>query len=166
MAVVPLPGMPSVSSGTSAPPVSELFAPSGAATPSITPVPKPRGCFDTAFSMPYDRNEAIVEPAPGSTPTRNPMTDPLTNAKRQSLRSCHVGRRLRSPRGTGSIAPAFVGSMFAITSRDREHADRDDDEVDAAEELRAPEREARRGAEEIGADAWRSTVRRASTAAP
>jgi len=39
MAVVPEPGMPSVRSGTSAPPVSELLAPSGAATPSMTPVP-------------------------------------------------------------------------------------------------------------------------------
>ena len=52
IAVVPLPGMPSVSSGTMAPPVSALLAPSGAATPSIAPWPNSCGCLDTAFSMP------------------------------------------------------------------------------------------------------------------
>jgi hypothetical protein len=44
--------MPSVSSGTSAPPVSALLAPSGAATPSGTPVPNFSGCLETAFSKP------------------------------------------------------------------------------------------------------------------
>ena len=39
IAVVPPPGMPSVSSGTSAPPESALLAPSGAATPSGAPCP-------------------------------------------------------------------------------------------------------------------------------
>ncbi|MNC86401.1 hypothetical protein D3C83_20580 [compost metagenome] len=52
IAVVPEPGMPSVSSGTMAPPVSALFAPSGAATPSGTPVPNFSGCFENDFSMP------------------------------------------------------------------------------------------------------------------
>ncbi len=52
MAVVPEPGMPSVKSGTSAPPVSELLAPSGAATPSMTPVPNCSRRGDTAFSRP------------------------------------------------------------------------------------------------------------------
>ena len=52
IAVVPEPGMPSVSSGTSAPPVSELFAPSGAATPSTAPLPNSCGRRDTAFSTP------------------------------------------------------------------------------------------------------------------
>src|SRR5678815_5913067 len=37
-AVVPDPGMPSVSSGIMAPPVDELFAASGEATPAIMPV--------------------------------------------------------------------------------------------------------------------------------
>jgi hypothetical protein len=52
IAVVPLPGMPRVSSGTSAPPVSALLAPSGAATPSMAPWPNSSGCLETAFSMP------------------------------------------------------------------------------------------------------------------
>src|SRR5258708_30666826 len=78
MAVVPDPGMPSVKSGTSAPPGSELLAPSGAATPSITPLPNcsPRG--DTPFSTPSDKNHAIVEHPPRSAPTRKPPTAPFT----------------------------------------------------------------------------------------
>src|SRR5581483_12513471 len=62
MAVVPDPGMPSVSSGTSAPPVSELLAPSGAATPSMTPVPNCSRRRENAFSTPYEMNEAMVDP--------------------------------------------------------------------------------------------------------
>ena len=40
-AVVPDPGTPRVSMGTSAPPAAALFPASGAATPFATPVPKP-----------------------------------------------------------------------------------------------------------------------------
>ena len=44
------PGMPRVSNGIIAPPVSELLAASGAATPSIAPLPKLSGCFDVRFA--------------------------------------------------------------------------------------------------------------------
>src|ERR1051326_5939405 len=115
-AVVPEPGMTSVSNGTSAPPVSELLAPSGAATPSTAPLPNSAGRLDPAFSTPYEMNEAMVEPAPGSTPIRNPSTEPFTNAKRQSFRSCTVGRRLRRPLGTGRAWPSARVSMHASTS--------------------------------------------------
>src|SRR6266850_5546114 len=115
-AVVPEPGIPSVSKGTRAPPVSELFAPSGAATPSTAPLPNSCGRRDTAFSTPYEMNDAMVEPAPGSTPIRKPSTEPLTKAKRQSFRSCRVGSRLRRPLGTGSAWPSARPSMQASTS--------------------------------------------------
>src|SRR6185312_9393526 len=115
-AVVPEPGIPSVSSGTSAPPVSELFAPSGAATPSTAPLPNSSGRRDTAFSTPYEMNEAMVEPAPGRTPIRNPSTEPCTNAKRQSFRSWSVGSRLRRPFGTGREPLSPRPSMHASTS--------------------------------------------------
>ena len=39
-AVVPVPGIPSVSSGIIAPPAAPLFAASGAATPWMAPLPK------------------------------------------------------------------------------------------------------------------------------
>ena len=61
-------------------------------------------------------HDAIVDPAPGSTPIRKPSTEPLKNANLQSFMSCHVGRRLRNPRGTGSIVPPSCGSMLAMTS--------------------------------------------------
>ena len=50
IAVVAEPGMPSVSIGTMAAVAPALFADSGAATPSIAPLPNCSGCFDTRFS--------------------------------------------------------------------------------------------------------------------
>jgi len=44
-AVDALPGMPSVRSGTNAPPTDPLFAASGAATPSNDPFPNFSGCL-------------------------------------------------------------------------------------------------------------------------
>jgi hypothetical protein len=61
-------------------------------------------------------NEAMVDPAPGSTPMKKPTIDPLANAKRESFRSCIVGSRLRSPLGTGSAWAALRPSMLASTS--------------------------------------------------
>ena len=43
--------MPMVNNGTIAPPVSELFAASGAATPSIDPLPNSSGVFDVFLAM-------------------------------------------------------------------------------------------------------------------
>ena len=43
--------MPMVSSGTIAPPASELFAASGAATPSIDPLPNSSGYFEVRLAM-------------------------------------------------------------------------------------------------------------------
>ncbi len=45
-------GMPNVSKGRRAPPVSALLAPSGAARPSGAPCPNLSGCRETAFSIP------------------------------------------------------------------------------------------------------------------
>ena len=143
IAVVPLPGMPSVSSGTSAPPVSALFAPSGAATPSIAP------CAELLRMLGHRLLDAVAEErrdrgaGPGRMPTMKPTSEPLTKAKRQSFMSCQVGSRLRRPFGTGSMPAArcwlHVGQHFA----DREHADGNDDEVDAAEQRGLAEGEAR-----------------------
>jgi len=51
-AVVGEPGMPNVSIGKSDPVDAALFAVSGAATPSILPLPKVSGFFDMVFAMP------------------------------------------------------------------------------------------------------------------
>jgi hypothetical protein len=58
----------------------------------------------------------MVEPAPGSTPIRKPITDPLAKAKRQSFMSRMLGSRLRRPLGTGSSCPCPRTSMQASTS--------------------------------------------------
>ncbi|MNC92772.1 hypothetical protein D3C83_92640 [compost metagenome] len=49
-AITTLGGIPSVKSGMNAPPAAELLAASGPATPSIAPLPKRSGVFDTRFS--------------------------------------------------------------------------------------------------------------------
>ena len=61
-------------------------------------------------------NEAMVEPAPGSTPMMKPTTEPLRNAKRQSFISCMVGSRLRSPLGTGRSCADSRVSILPKTS--------------------------------------------------
>src|SRR6476646_470250 len=50
-APVPDPGIPMVNNGTIAPPVSELLAASGAATPSIEPLPNSSGVLDVFLAM-------------------------------------------------------------------------------------------------------------------
>ena len=52
IAVVPEPGMPSVSIGTIAPPAAALLAASGAASPRISPVPKVCSLSEIRFSVP------------------------------------------------------------------------------------------------------------------
>jgi len=50
-AMVPLPGMPSVSVGMKAHCAAALLADSGPATASMAPLPKRSGFFDSFFSM-------------------------------------------------------------------------------------------------------------------
>src|SRR3970282_1032977 len=78
------PGMPSVSSGTMAPDEAALFAASGPTRPAIAPLPNFSGVRDTDFSMEYDMSEATVAPAPGSTPTTKPSSEPRASAQRVS----------------------------------------------------------------------------------
>jgi len=51
MAMTTLEGMPRVKRGMKAPWAAELLAASGAATPSIAPLPNSSGCLETRFSM-------------------------------------------------------------------------------------------------------------------
>ncbi len=95
--------MPSPSSGTSAVPVTTLFAHSGAATPSTEPLPNSSGCFDQRFASLYERKAAIVPPAPGVTPSKVPIAAPIA-CGRKSRR--HV-------RQSGSLRRAARASTFA-----------------------------------------------------
>ena len=87
VAVVFEPGMPSANVGTMAPADEALFADSGPATASIAPCPNFSGCSETRFSNAYDKNDAIVAPAPGNTPMKNPSTLPRRIAQREAIQS-------------------------------------------------------------------------------
>ena len=77
IAVVPEPGIPSVSKGTKDPVQAALFALSGAARPFTEPFPNCSRSSGVAKlrSTAYPRNDAIVAPAPGITPIKNPCKD-------------------------------------------------------------------------------------------
>ena len=73
----------------------------------------------TALAMGADRgilvkNDAMVEPAPGSTPMMNPTTEPLRKAKRQALSSAIVGRKSRPVTGTWLTLPGFTPGPSTI----------------------------------------------------
>ena len=74
IAVVPDPGIPKVKRGTNDPVQAALFAVSGAASPFIDPLPNSFFSCSGAIlrSTAYPKNEAIVAPAPGKTPIKNP----------------------------------------------------------------------------------------------
>src|SRR5271157_1313553 len=73
-------GIPSVRSGMKEEEAAELFADSGAATPSMAPVPNFWGSFETLFSRPYDMNDARTGPPPGRMPRKKPTRVPRTRA--------------------------------------------------------------------------------------
>src|SRR5690349_20478519 len=93
MAVVPEPGIPSASKGTMLPPALALLAASGPATPSIAPFPNSDGFFEALRSVLYDRKVDTVAPAPGSTPTKKPISDPRIQAGQDRRHSSDVIRR-------------------------------------------------------------------------
>src|SRR5512136_1664911 len=95
-AVAPDPGMPRANIGTIAPETAALLEDSGPATPSITPVPNFSGCFETLFSTPYARKEAIVGPDPGMQQIPKPTRVPLMIAHRQDQISAMEGKRSRN----------------------------------------------------------------------
>src|SRR5262245_47663450 len=76
IAAVAVVGSPSVSSGTSVPVAEALFAASGPATPSIAPLPHSSECFESFFSIAYERNVGISAPPAGIVPNGNPSTVP------------------------------------------------------------------------------------------
>jgi len=71
-AAVTLPGIPNVNRGINDPPVTALFAHSGAATPSIIPVPYLSDCLEKRLDSLYAIQDAISPPAPGKIPTNTP----------------------------------------------------------------------------------------------
>src|SRR3954447_9188536 len=105
-AAVALVGSPSDSIGTNVPAAEALLAASGPATPSIAPLPNSPLCFDSLFSVIYDKNVGSSAPPAGSAPNGKPKAVPRSHGfqdRRQSSRPIHglptgmtsAGRRRR-----------------------------------------------------------------------
>jgi len=105
-AVVPEPGMPSVSSGTIAPAAQELFAASGAASPSMAPLPNFSGVLLRFFSIAYDMKVAMLAPIPGSTPTKKP---------RGELRSMGMMHFLNCGQLTHTLPMLFESRLYFVS---------------------------------------------------
>ena len=84
------PGMPNVSKGIIDGPDTALFADSGAAMPSTTPVPHLSLFLALRFSSPYATKQATEEPRPGIIPINEPMIDERNISGRQRLNSAQV----------------------------------------------------------------------------
>ena len=93
-AVVPDPGMPRVIIGMRAPTLEALLAASGAARPSIAPLPNSSGCLEKLFSLLYAISAAIVPPAPGKAPMKNPSGVARRMAGQERFQSSLVKRIL------------------------------------------------------------------------
>ena len=137
-------GSPSVSSGTSTPAAAALFAASGPATPSIAPLPNSSGVLATAASRSRRRGRS-------GSPRRRPAA--RRSGSRARCRAATASTSAASPRGVIQTEPRTgidcscrrVSQAGGDVERlaDREQADRDDDDVDAVEQLRDAEGEAR-----------------------
>src|SRR3546814_5456472 len=101
-------------------------------------LPNFSGVRDMVFSMAEDRNEAIVAPAPGSTPMKKPAPDPLSQGpteRRHSSRVIQIEpvlislgvalcRRFPRPNSTSLMAKrpmAATTTSIPSNSRSEEH---------------------------------------------
>ena len=114
-AVVPEPGMPSVSIGISEPPAAALFADSGAATPRMSPWPNVSSVSERRFSMPYDMKPATDAPVPGSRPMKKPMKVPRMIAPRENMNSLKL-TQTRSALTNATSSPLTLLSSNVSTS--------------------------------------------------
>ena len=94
-AITALPGMPSVSVGMKPVCAAALFAASGAATPSIAPLPKREGSRASFFSSMYAANEDSAGPVPGSMPKSAPTKVPRTVGHEESFKSARARHQPR-----------------------------------------------------------------------
>src|SRR5947208_16247063 len=88
-AAVAFVGRPSDSIGTKVPAAEALLAASGPATPSMAPLPNSSLCFDSRFSVMYERNVGSSAPPAGRAPNGNPKAVPRNHGfhdRRQSSR--------------------------------------------------------------------------------
>ena len=107
-------GIPKLNIGMKLACAAALFADSGAATPSIAPLPKRSGVLETFFSRLYAEKAAMVGPPPGKIPNTVPMAVPRTMAPNELLRSARLGH---SPvTAFGFRSPACASSRLTMIS--------------------------------------------------
>ena len=132
-------GMPSVNSGTSAPPVAALFAVSAAQTPSIAPCPNLSGVLEAFFSAAYAMKAETVAPAPGKDPMRKPMIVERTIVHLQASQSDLVGKTRPDLRGKDPFRGRTlkIDKYFAKGKKTHGHGDK----PDAVQQVRPAKRE-------------------------
>ena len=147
MAVV---GRPSASSGTSVPAAAALLAASGPATPSMAPWPNSLGSRASRRSTAYERNVGISAPPAGSAPSGKPIAAPRSHGFHDRA---HSSRVIHSDPRSGTISASNAVARRGVQHlADGEQSDRDDDDVDAVEQLRNAEGEPRHAGERIDPD--------------
>ena len=138
-----------------APAEAALLAASGPTSPAIAPLPNRSGCWRRTSRPSRPCSEAMVAPAPGITPDReaeqggpgqgHPRLDPVAQL-RPEARLFLVLDDAAGARGV----PALVEGVEKLAQA--EQADRDRDEVDAADQLGRAEGEALLAGLQIDAD--------------
>src|SRR6266478_9859894 len=86
-------GIPKVSNGIKDVCAPALLADSGAATPSMAPLPNWARFFETFFSMEYAAKEPKIEPLPGRMPNAEPIIVPRRMGAIMRFQSSLVGHR-------------------------------------------------------------------------
>ncbi len=98
-------------------------------------------------------NEQIVAPAPGSIPTKNPMSEPRQSAPNESFQSWRFGKRLRKP--SFASEKTCLHRLLDVHQdlRDGKEPNGHPDETDAVEQVHVVEGEPGHPADGVDPDA-------------
>jgi len=141
IAVEPPLGIPSVSRGTSAPPVSALLAPSGRSDALRNPGANFSGCFDAAFLDPIGNERGNRSPAPGRQPIKEACDRAFKEGETAGLHSSifATGSDATRHRQTSASSPASMWTAPRRSQTRRSH----NHEIDTAEQRAPAENEPR-----------------------
>jgi hypothetical protein len=142
-------GMPRLNSGTSAVAVTTLFAHSGAATPSGDPFPNSSGAFDQRFASEYAMNAGDRAARSRRDALERSDHRPDRRRLRKPLHHLEV-RQLEARTGRVGLRPRRLADLHQHFG-DGEEPDHHEQRLDAAEQVRLTEREARNSRHRVGA---------------
>ena len=154
-------GMPSVSIGMNEVCAPALFAASGAATPSIAPLPNSRRVARHLLLQRVRRERGEHRAAAGQDAEERAERGAAQDRRDHALEV--LARRHQAGRSSSTTSERVASfSQVGDDLAEPEHAHRDDDEVDAVGQLRQAEREARDARVDVGADRSRAAGRAGS----